>query len=598
MSAIGGFGTGLAQGLRLGSDIAESAQKSQLIGMQVKELQRDNQMKDELAALWRGKTGAAPTAPTDAASQPSQEGGSAQPPVTSNRIESPITEGGFSPQPAIAPPPAPSNTPSPAGVGIANPQTSAVPTTTANSKSIDLNNLEHLGAINAESNAILAKYGKISPLQIAQQSEAFSKLKASGAFRAAQDFMTHGDVGKARAEFAKAGYDFPEGTTFEVKNTPIAPGLPAAKNVVVTTPDGRIFDSNSIMRSAMDLDKVAQYDLNVAVAAQDAKYKMAVVGESVRHNKIMEGIQQKTLDQTVKYQNADLFIKENAQLNKEYTDKEQLAISRETMEATWARVNSLREQGAATIKLSNEQFDALKDERARKAALEEAAISQKNLARFSGYDMNVNDKTIAQWKELGTKEAKDMITQHEAGLSKWLSLINARELNLDPETKKQRFTDAELVTLARDNPKLDFTYNKDIGLWSAQYNGKQLFVAKGAYDPEAKMTNAMPTAAQPVAAQPPARVGINPPPASSQTITGNNPIQPAAPTVIDAATQANAQREPNRIAALEPLRKEAARFTPEFIKTMPTTEAAAARTKYADVLTAEQMGMLLRRSRQ
>ncbi len=593
MSAIGGLGIGLAQGLKLGTDIAESAQRSQLIGMQVKQLQRDNDEKDQIAAVAKKWTGVVPTAAAP------QEGGSPQPQAASDRIESPITEGSTAAPAAIAEPSTAAAPTPAAGVGIATPK--AAPTASANlidGKPFDMNNLDHLSKMNAEINAVRASFGKISPLEIAQQSESFSKLKTSGAFRAAQDFITHGDAEKARAEFAKAGYSFPEGTNFEVKNTPLFPGAPPSKNVVVTTPDGRTFESNSLMRGAMDIKDVAAYDLNLANAAADVQYKFAMIGETAKHNRATEKIAADTLAQTTKYQNADLFIKENAQLHREYTDKEQLAISRENMDATLSRVQSLQKQGEAQIKLANAQFDALKEEKARKAGLEEAAISHKNLARFSGHDLSVTDKTIAAWKELGTPESKKMLVQYEANMSKWLNLLEARELNLDPETKKQRFTDVELAALARENPKLDYTYNKNIGLWSAQYRGKELFVTQGANDPNAKMTSAIPLPAQPAPA------GANASPKGIKPVGDPNAPLPAglspdvnarAGAIKESDAAAKTQRESAAAAsaaASKQLTQEAAGLTAERIRALKPSEAREMIQRYGTVLSPEQRKLL------
>lgn len=572
-AGIGGLALGLAQGLRAGTEIMDSAAKrnmmekqGQLLDLQVDREKKDAAMQDQIAGLW---TGVGANAPQPPSADKSAATPAAQPQPAAATPAATITESGAPVQAGIA---APSSAPSAAPVaadqqpapaaGIATPA-AAPAKLMGDGKPFDYNNLAHLSEMSAKSNAILAANGKLTPFQIAQQSMQWDKLKSEGAWRAAEKFIKTGNSDEALDEFNKSGFKLDPGTRFSLEKTPMYPGAAPSNNVVVTTADGRRFDSQSLIRGAMDIKDIANYDMSLAKDAADIKVKLATLDVTRSHNQVMEKLQKESNDSQNAYR---------VKLG-EYHD----------MQAQLAKTNQ----------------ENLLSEKQRVQAEREYVNSRNTLAAMAGINPNTSEKTIAEW-ELNKDTAS--IKKHFDALGKQTSALQLRQLNLD-ERGMQKFSDAELIR-SLSAPVNEPKYDQDKGLWSTNYMGKQLWIAAGAGNPDAKFDGS--STAAPAAPATPAASGTTTPGIKKPVGDPNAPLpRGLSPDVVDRSKavreqaalreqQAQQEREANA-AEVASLTKEASGLTASVISSLKPSEAVKMINQYGNVLTKEQRRLLNQR---
>lgn len=575
-AGIGGLALGLAQGLRVGTDIVDSAAKrdmmakqGKLLDLDIKDKETNNAIQEETAATWRkitgtdlpkpGGDGAAQAAPQPAASaQPAQQ---TQPSIT--EAGSPVSSGGIT---------VPRSSDQGSGAALSNAQgvpsdAGQAPTQDAQPKGIsvpggdatqkpkfDFNNINNLAELDSQMNAIRAKYGKLDPMKAAEGMLKWTQMRNEGGIQALNEFLTTGDSEKALSTFNSLGsVKLPEGTTFRREDTSIIPGSPAkAPNVIITTPDGRTLDMRSMMRAAISPKDLMNADADLS------------------------------------YKAADIAVKRSAEANlKSYRDR-MAGVSEETL-AEHNRHNLVAEENQKT------QIDSLIESRKRDDIRAENLNASRSFSNMIGYKP-VDDAKMSIMSE-GEKKA------YFAKQDQLSMLQTIYDMNLDSKTGKANVSPAEINRFYKSGLGGETKLDEATGFNYVEFGGKKVYVPDLRAPVAADASAANKPTTTPAAATPaPTAPGIRPPPPSSQSIFTGTPGIGGNQAAIDAATKANAERASaeaaRREAAAGPMREEAAQITADSIRSMSPVDAAKLRAKYLDFLTPEQNGLLLRRSRQ
>ena len=561
---IGGFALGLSQGIRNGTELVDSAAKRDMMAKQGKlldieatEKQKTLDLQNDIENTVKSVTGVPPTRPDATPATAPAPAGAA--PATA-----------IAPPPSAAPAPVAQASPVDVGGGIAAPQEQpvaasggiAAPVAPApekpsykmpDGKAYDGNNFAHQEHLSSLINAKLVAAGKISPFQAAQQELGWAKIKNENAISAATTFQRTRDSEAALKDFNRSGYQLPEGTQFTIEKTELYPGAEKTDNVVVTTPDGKRVDLNSMIRGALDPKDLA--NLDVTKAYQSAQIK----------------IQIKTQENLAAYQSGMLGVHaENSRITKSHY---------ETLE-----------------KIADKNYLMNLDDKQRRDSEMEQAKDFQVYSSLIGLT-KLSDEKLALMSP-AEKEA------YSAKLSQAAGAMALYGMNTLPNGKHV-LTPAELIAFSKNPPKPDqITYDETTKLDTAIWNGKKIYFppAGTAGAPGAPaVPGAGSGAPAPVAGNTPATPGIKLPTGVSAEaaakVSENRAAADAAVAERKAAADAAGKSRAEAKARVSAERENVSRYTPEVIAALGPDEALATLQKYQSQLTPMQRTLLAKRTR-